>query len=658
MKLYLKTVKLFCKTTTVIIPYILMLAVDNIILYRLLKAFAESNGTGENAFATPLFFMKDVSYTCFLTFIFFLFLSYEFMRKIREASLEESLFVAGIRGRGVYGLQLLVLWTAALVQMLNVSVYLIMASRVLDMSLQYVPEMISFVLVDFLLLALASVGMGVVLSWLKRRFLAYGVIICLIFLTLPNTEDILLDWQMKLHIPIFVLRDFICLLQPDSSAFPDPLYGLPLEWYRQAAMLFWVILSILLCSQKILYASKRVRMAVSIILAGCMVVMGYGVLDKGSVLLMTDHPESSLADVMQYHMDNPAREEEVSFSVTSYDMDLSMDREMTAEVTLSISQDKALTEYPFTLYHSYEIEKITDSEGNELPFRRKDDYIWVENVPKDNTDLSPIETLHFSYRGHSPTFYSNRKACFLPDIFPYYPRAGCQAVYGDYGFVNADNTAASYRIRVSGIHSPLFSNLKENNGVLCGTADHVLLVAGYCKSADLDGTTCLYYPFQKSCMENVEYMLSQELEEKMTQLYQFLDIAGSPEANKKMLVAIPDSLSFNSVMDVYYDCGDYILFNGPIDPYEILKTQTKAEDKKDMKMIFFSVMPDPDMDLSEITLYQDTESDYYDDYMELNDTFIQKMKELGVQYVAQKTYHYLIDPEDQTDALDFLKHLQ
>ena len=650
MRLYKKTLKLFCTSPAVIIPYILLLVANNIILYRLLMAFADNSG---NPLSTPLFFMQDISYTCFLAFIFYVFISFEFMRKIKEASLEETLSVSGIQGMGIYGFQILVLWTAALVQTLNVSIYMVIGYHLLEMPHQYIREIASFVWVDVLLLSFASIGIGVVLSKLKGRLWGYGAIIGLVFFAIPGTENILLSWQRNYHIPFFLLRDFICLLQPDFSAFPDSLYGLPLEWYRQAAMLFWILLSILLLSWKILCRKRRVRWFSGIVLAVCITIMGYGVLDKGSVLLMKGHPESSLEDTSQYNRSNPAMEKEADFSVSSYAMDFSMEKEMTAEVTLSIRQDKALPEYLFTLYHSYEILHITDGSGNELPFRRENDYVWV-----DNKNLSPIETLHFYYKGHSPTFYSNSKACFLPGFFPYYPKAGGHTVY-DFGFVNAGSTKADYKIRVEGLRSPVFSNLKENGGVLVGTADNALLVSGYCTSTDVGGVTCLYYPFQKSCMENIEYMLSGGLEEKMVQLYQFLGIGSIPERSKKMLVTIPDSLAFNNALNTYYDCGDYILFNGQVEPYEILKAHTKAEGKEEMKSVFFSVMPGSDMDMSVLMEYRGTvEPDDYSYEMELYDTFIQKMKELGVRYTAQKTYQYLINAEDKTDALVFLKQLK
>lgn len=652
MRLYIKTLKLFCKTPSVIIPYVLLLAAENIFLYRLLKAFIDNIGI--NPLATPLYFMNDATLGCFLIFIFFVFISFGFMRKIREASLEETLAVAGGRGGSVYGLQILVLWTAALIQALNVSVYFIVASSVMDMSRQFIMETVPLVLTDFVLLPLASVGIGVVLSGMKRRLLGYGVIILLVFLTLPGTADILLSGQRDFHIPVFVIRDFVCLLQPNVPASPDPLYGLPAEWYRQAAMLFWILLLLCFCSWKLLRREKRARLLSVIVLAGCMAVMGYGVLNKGSVLLMTGHPESALEDSAKYNMKEPVMEEEASFSVSSYVMDLSMKKELVAEVGLSIRQKEALPEYVFTLYHSYRVKRVTDQSGNELPFRQEEDSVRV-----DNENLLPVDTLHFSYQGHSPAFYTNSKACFLPGFFPYYPRAGRHAVY-ELGFLNTDSPAADYQIRVTGLRSPLYSNLQENGGVFTGTADQALLVSGYCATKKVNGVTCLYYPFQEHYMENIEYMFSGELEEEVKQLYQFLGMDAALETGGKMLVAIPDSLTFNSVLNTYYDCGDYILYNEYPQPYEILMVQTRvAAGKEDMKSVFFAVMPDSETDLSDVTLYKDEAELYgdYSDYEKLYDTFILKMKELGVQYVAQKTYQYLVDDGNQMGAMEFLNQL-
>ena len=159
-------------------------------------------------------------------------------------------------------------------------------------------------------------------------------------------------------------------------------------------------------------------------------------------------------------------------------------------------------------------------------------------------------------------------------------------------------------------------------------------------------------------MENAEHLLSEEMAGEMAQLCQFLGAETNLVADGKMLVAIPDSLSFNSALDGYYEFEDYILFNGWLEPYDILKAHTRIEGREEMKTLFFDIRPDADLDLYDSKLFRDmVEQEEYDESMELYDTFILKMRELGVQYVAQKTYHYLTDPMEQTDALDFLKQL-
>lgn len=655
MKIYWNSLKLFCKTPSVVIPYIILLAANNTILFRLYKAFVENLHDSAAGKADPYFYFADISLVCFLVFVFFVFISYEFMRKIKEAQMEELLFVKGYQGGVVYLQQLLVLWTAAALHAVNITVYLLLGYHSLNMSSIFSGEMVQIVLINIFLLSLASLGMGFLISKITHRFVGYAVIICIICLILPNTVELLLDWQMSFHIPIFVLRDFIYFIPPDITAYPDPLYGLPLEWYRSAVMLFWVFLSILLCGWKMLHARKKVRLTFSICIAGIMLFMACGVLDKGSVLLMSEHPESSSVDKARYNMNNPARVEEVPFSVSSYDMEFSMGKQLTAEVTLTVKADRALPEYLFTLYHGYKISEIVDNSGKKLSFEQKDDYVKV-----DNTDMLPVKTLHFSYEGCSPTFYSNRKACFLPGFFPYYPKAGYRRVCGEggEGYVNEEETEADYRIRGLEQRS-VVSNLKENKGILEGRTDNVILVSGYLEEVNSDGISQICYPLQESSYENSSYFVSGEMKKRVKDLNDFLGVDEDWKIDGKKVINIPDSLPFNSVLAAYYECKDYVLINGQVEPYEIVKNHTKAVGKETMKEAFFSIEPDSDTVSSDLTLFRDEEwFQGYDDVSELHDAIVLKMRELGVQYVARKVFHYLNDTEDHTDALTFLKSIE
>ena len=83
MTTYKNTIRLFIRTMSVSIPYLLLLAAENVFLFRLLHAFAGAAAEEVQA----IYFLMDMNYLYVLGFLFFLFISCEFMRKSREVNL-------------------------------------------------------------------------------------------------------------------------------------------------------------------------------------------------------------------------------------------------------------------------------------------------------------------------------------------------------------------------------------------------------------------------------------------------------------------------------------------------------------------------------------------------------------------------------------------
>lgn len=658
MKCYWNTVKLFCKTPSVVIPWLLLLVVDNIFLIRLYQTFMEVvNNPDAAGMAYPAFYYKDILEICFLIFIFFLFISYEFMRKIRESSMEEVLCVQGSSGWMIRLNQLLVLGSAAVIHTLNLSIYLWLGYKPLDTPGVYAGEIVRLLLIDVFLLSLASISIGFLISKLTNRFAGYAVMLGILFLILPNTADLFLDWYIDFHIPVFVLRDLFYLISPDITAVSDALYGMPLEGYRAAAMLFWIFFALLVFGWSLLRDKKKIRILFGIGMAAVLMVTGYQVQDKGSVLLMADHPESVIMDTGKYNMENPGKEEKAAFSVSAYDMELSMRKELEAVVTMTIQAEQALPEYLFTLYHGYHIKQIVDDKGNALSFQQEGDYVTV-----DNDSLTPVKTLCFSYKGHSPTFYANSKACFLPGLFPYYPQAGFREVYKDMIFVGGEEPEADFRIRGLG-QRPVVSNLKENNGMLEGRTDNVILLSGFYEEKDVNGISCVCYPLQPDSYENTVYFLSDEMKKSVEELYDFLGIEKEFTISGKKVINIPGSMAFNSALGAYYEYKDYILVNGNagMDPYDILERSMKTEKKESMKEAFFFIRPKADTKASELTLNKDEmwfEGYENDEVSEFRDTLVLKMRKLGVRNVSRKVVQYLNDDENHMDERTFLDSIE
>ena len=650
MRLFLNTIKLFIKSPSVIAPFVIMLAVVNVGLVPLFRTFLRSQVSDEYGINDSIYYFSDIRMiVCFFLVIFFVFISYEFMRKEKECSLDEAIYIRGMRGGLICLNQLLVLFIAAVAVALNVAIYFFLGYLTLSGTEVYKSEIIQIVLIDILLLSLASIGVGFLISKLTKRFVGYVVIVLLVFLLMPNLERVFSDWQIYYHIPVFYIRDFLSFIPPDLSAVNDPLYGFPYEWYRTAAMLFWCVTAILICGWKLIN-KKKIRIVFGVCGVLILCALAYGVENKGSVLLMGDQPGAAIQETYYYYGKMSAKEKIPEFKVKEYDMEFSMDKILRARVRCDISSDEILPEYEFTLYHGYEVNKIEDENGNSISFLQKGDYLTI-----DNQSMDSIKSLVFFYDGYSPLFYSNKKACFLPGFFPYYPKAGCRKIYDDY-FIEQEDSTAYYHIRMK--DNAIWSNLERVNGELQGEADNVILIKGHMAESDADEKSGVYFPAQRTSLDNIMYFRSEELHKKENELKDFLDIKDDFINDEKMVINIPWSMAFQSLMKSYYESGNYVLVQGQPEPYEVLRANTKAVGKEVLKDVFFELKLDADTNVDELTMFRDEELiGELDDYMELYDEVVLKLRGFGVRRVARELYRYLISDTIDTDSLTFVKSI-
>ena len=233
MTTYKNTMRLFIRTMSVSIPYLLLLAAENVFLFRLLHAFAGA-ATEE---VQAIYFLMDMNYLYVLGFLFFLFISCEFMRKSREVNLVESM-----RERAwiVEGNQFAVFGTLILIYALVFLIYVLAGVSILHMPQMCFLQMLKILGVNIFLLSCAAVGMGYLISRIPNRYAGYLVILVVLMLILPANAKYfsMLSWGRG--ISIYWLRDWLYLLPPDIQALGDPLYGVPVEFYRIAVMLLWI----------------------------------------------------------------------------------------------------------------------------------------------------------------------------------------------------------------------------------------------------------------------------------------------------------------------------------------------------------------------------------------------------------------------------------
>ncbi len=647
MRSYINTLKLFFLSISVSVPYALLILVENIFLFRLLITFIKADASQ----AQPFYFINDLSLLCIVEFLFLLFITYEFMRKSKEVNLDETL---GKKIWIIEGNQLLVLVTLVLLYTLIFGIYVVVSYWILKMPMVYVAELVKMLLVNVFLLSIAAVGMGYLISRIKKRFVGYAIILVELFLTLPHTSQFLVASQNEYNIPIFSIRDWLYLLPPDIMTLGDPLYGVPVEPYRIAVMCVWIILGIWLFFCVCWKYQKGLKVLVTLVALGGLAICGTHIRDKGSVLLMDNHPESAVEADYNYYT-GEEQETKADFQVTGYDMDLTFSREMSAIVKVSLQPKPSKTEYLFTLYHGYRVSKVEDANGEEMYFEQERDRVTVYN--KNQVDCS---TISFTYEGKNPTFYGNDTACFLPGFFPYYPKAGGRNVYSYEGATEvkvSKEPITHFTVRLHGLSTT--SNLKKSGEGFEGEASHVTIVGGNYEIVSSNGISMVTYPLQADSIKKASQFFDKKFQDEWKKLMNFLDLPNMKLSLDKPIITTPTNFVNNSYLRAYYEFDDYILVNSFVRAYGMLGAQIPEGEKSLLKAIFLYMELNEDTDVASFSLNRDIyEGEELDEWQTMEDMLIIKMRDVGVQPVARAVIHYLLDEEDTRTPMKFLNGLK
>lgn len=658
MKRFGITVQLFVRTLSIIIPYTLMLLSINIVLFQVTKAFAEAAKDPEQL-SDALYFFGDIDIVGFFLYLFFLFIGYEYMRKVRGSNMDEVLSAHGAAGVSVYIRQYVVLVLAVVLVSANISVYMIWGWKNLVCAEELLGEVVRMLFVNVFLLSLGAVSLGTVLSKIRNRLAGYAVIVGILFLILPNAASFYTSLQREYHIPVFFIRDLIDFTVPDLLADPNTLYGFPLESYRMAAMGFWITCAALVLTHKALKERRLVREAVTVCLCALMAFFIYRTESKGSVLLMSDHPESA-EEYWYYYGDYEGKSEQADFEVSKYELDVKLGRELEAEAWMTLDKQGNAKRYLFTLNHAYRVKRVTNQDGIALNYTRDQDYLCVE--PGNQS----VSKLYISYRGHSELFYANGKACFLPGFFAWYPKAGYHMTFENdntpiNSFLKYEEPKTQFVVRTN--RQNMVSNLSQTDFGFSGEAETLTLINGYYHVVEEGGYRMISYPLMQSEDEG-NRILIQELPSRCQALKEYLGIGEEIDLRiPENVFMVPRGLSFNSLVNGgVYRYKDYAIFSNNISANDVLEDEIGHRippEKKLLGDIFF--LFDAGAELNPECLYRYKEkgdaSGYEDDREELHDRFVDKIEEVGERNVFIKVFHYLLDDDDHTEPLTFLNSI-
>lgn len=471
-----QNLKLFFKTKIIFIPVIILLVCFLGNLVYSCYSFSLNNDV--------LIYLKNSIKLCLLSFVILCFTSYEFFYLYKRCYIDEALYSHKNGKTRILTSTVTVLLFIPALEFFSAFVFnfvIFLSSGMNDYS--YLYHIFSVLFLYVFLGGIIPILLGVFFAQKTKRIVSYALMALIIFLVSSTSDFIPGGLSQVTKINFWEAKYFLAYILPnDLEWYINHDYGMYAEIYRWNLIIFWIsLLSFLffkLCQIK-KTALKAVLLSLTLLISTFNLV---GYFYRGSHIEKGAQLDSiSMSDYL-FYTENEQKNQDPDFEVTSYDMDLSIYRQLDAEVSMTLS-DTGLEYYNFTLYHGYNVLKITDIEGNALKYNREGDYVTV--IGNGNLQL-----INIKYSGYSPILYSNYQACSLPGFFAYYPIPGFYKITGDYTTYNPIEikSETEFNIRVDSARQ-FYSNLdevKNEKNCFVGVTSYPTLFSGFYKSNSSD----------------------------------------------------------------------------------------------------------------------------------------------------------------------------
>lgn len=548
-----QNLKLFFKTKIIFIPVIILLVCFLGNLVYSCYSFSLNNDV--------LIYLKNSIKLCLLSFVILCFTSYEFFYLYKRCYIDEALYSHKNGKTRILTSTVTVLLFIPALEFFSAFVFnfvIFLSSGMNDYS--YLYHIFSVLFLYVFLGGIIPILLGVFFAQKTKRIVSYALMALIIFLVSSTSDFIPGGLSQVTKINFWESKYFLAYILPnDLEWYINHDYGMYAEIYRWNLIIFWIsLLSFLffkLCQIK-KTALKAVLLSLTLLISTFNLVgyfYGGSHIEKGAQL-----DSISMSDYL-FYTENEQKNQDPDFEVTSYDMDLSIYRQLDAEVSMTLS-DTGLEYYNFTLYHGYNVLKITDIEGNALKYNREGDYVTV--IGNGNLQL-----INIKYSGYSPILYSNYQACSLPGFFAYYPIPGFYKITGDYTTYNPIEikSETEFNIRVDSARQ-FYSNLdevKNEKNCFVGVTSYPTLFSGFYKSNSSD-----IYKIYAITVKG--WGLSEIDEEYIDEIQKYINELDNNSSNKLnikeyTIIQTNEMLSSNCIYDGIFLGDDTVFINKATD---------------------------------------------------------------------------------------------
>lgn len=548
-----QNLKLFFKTKIIFIPVIILLVCFLGNLVYSCYSFSLNNDV--------LIYLKNSIKLCLLSFVILCFTSYEFFYLYKRCYIDEALYSHKNGKTRILTSTVTVLLFIPALEFFSAFVFnfvIFLSSGMNDYS--YLYHIFSVLFLYVFLGGIIPILLGVFFAQKTKRIVSYALMALIIFLVSSTSDFIPGGLSQVTKINFWESKYFLAYILPnDLEWYINHDYGMYAEIYRWNLIIFWIsLLSFLffkLCQIK-KTALKAVLLSLTLLISTFNLVgyfYGGSHIEKGAQL-----DSISMSDYL-FYTENEQKNQDPDFEVTSYDMDLSIYRQLDAEVSMTLS-DTGLEYYNFTLYHGYNVLKITDIEGNALKYNREGDYVTV--IGNGNLQL-----INIKYSGYSPILYSNYQACSLPGFFAYYPIPGFYKITGDYTTYNPIEikSETEFNIRVDSARQ-FYSNLdevKNEKNCFVGVTSYPTLFSGFYKSNSSDIYKIYAITVKGWGLSEIDEEYTDEIQKYINEL----DNNSSNNLNLKeyTIIQTNEMLSSNCIYDGIFLGDDTVFINKATD---------------------------------------------------------------------------------------------
>lgn len=601
-------------------------------------------------------------------FILFLFLSFEFLFRMRSVHLSECCSTISGSKATIYAGQILFL---SFLAFLSAAIHFLMdlityySGPVREAEL--VIHILKINILNVFLVSLYALLIGAVLGIICSRYVGYAFLILVVFITTPLTEQLIVGFGLS-NPAVYKVKDFFSFM-PVNTFVDNCVAGGSLQSPRWDALLFWIsflsVILLVMLFRKSLKKILSVTVSIALLCSCCFYATQYF---TGPSLY--DKSRRWLANPAEYHWKTPGKEKEVAFAIDAYTMDLDLTRQLSAVCTVHIDSAAPLSNYEFTLSYTYDIHSIVDADGNAFSYTREGDYVTIQNP-----ELIPVSSFTFRYSGHNADFRSDNQMIGLPAYHPYYPFAGFKNLFSNelqtYLTDTVDPNIKTFDVSIKA-NVPFITNLQKQDGRYVGNSEGLTIIGGLIKGVEYDTFSTARLLFACPSYDYTDSSWLNDLPKELERLYDFFEIPAEERVSIDDKLIIPPLTTF-------YPCGN--IFNGSCvyrdhilllynehqkkvlsAALSILASQASiAEEKHDLASFFFeSYLLDPHNDFFE--RYSDIEQEMSEtiapDWKELlvmANQLCRLIQKFGEPASSKLVYSYLCDENDTRTPQQFLE---